>query len=144
MLLQGLRPVHNTTLNNGLRCIVFTSTLVETQHDTRIDSDPILGFPCTACLRLVVKNPRIFFSNKFVRLTQRKVLRHFVNQPLAYCTCRWGFNSFTYAYQWCLAFRMPNLNFANTEFNACQSYQLYGIYNTIVYMYIIARNIGRK
>ena len=58
--LSVLRPVHNTTLNNALRCVVFTSTLVETQHDARIDSDPILGFPCTACLRPVVKNPRIF------------------------------------------------------------------------------------
>ena len=40
--------------------IVFTSTLVETQHDARIDSDPILAFPCVAFLHLVIKNPRLF------------------------------------------------------------------------------------
>ena len=56
-----LRPVHNNmTLNNVLCCVVFVSTLVETQHDARIDSDPILTFPCVAFLRLVVKNPPTF------------------------------------------------------------------------------------
>ena len=59
-----LRSVHNTTLNNMLCCIVFASTLVETQHDARIDLNPILVFPCVAFLCLVVKKP---FSNKFVR-----------------------------------------------------------------------------
>ena len=34
--------------------------LVETQHDARIDSDPILAFPCIAFLRLVVKKPPTF------------------------------------------------------------------------------------
>ena len=62
-----LRPVHNTTLNNALRCVIFVSTLVETQHDARIDSDPILAFPCVAFLRQVVKKPLTFLSNKFVR-----------------------------------------------------------------------------
>ena len=33
-----LRPVHSTMVNNALRCIVFASTLVETQHAARIDS----------------------------------------------------------------------------------------------------------
>ena len=47
-------------LNNALRCIVFASTLVETQHDARIDSDPMLVFPCVAILRLVVKKPLTF------------------------------------------------------------------------------------
>ena len=46
-------------LNNTLRCIVFASTLVEMQHDARIDSDPILAFPCIAVLRLVIKNPQL-------------------------------------------------------------------------------------
>ena len=55
-----LRPVHNTTLNNVLRYVVFTLMLVEMQHDARIDSDPILAFPCVAFLRLVVKKPPTF------------------------------------------------------------------------------------
>ena len=54
-----LRPVHNTTLHNALRCVVFASTLVETQHDARIDSDFILASPCVAFLSLVVKDPRL-------------------------------------------------------------------------------------
>ena len=58
-----LRPVHNTTLSNVLRCVVFASTLVETQHDTRIDSDPILAFPCIAFLHLVVKKPTFLVIN---------------------------------------------------------------------------------
>ena len=48
------------TLNNALRCVVFESMLVETQHDTRIDLDPILAFPCIAFLCLVIKNPLTF------------------------------------------------------------------------------------
>ena len=48
------------TLNNALRCVVFTSTLVENQHDARIDLDPILALPCIAFLHLVVKKPPIF------------------------------------------------------------------------------------
>ena len=52
--------VHNATLNNALRCVIFTSTLVETQHDARIDSDPILAFPYIAFLRLVVKKSPTF------------------------------------------------------------------------------------
>ena len=59
--LQGsLRPAHNTMLNNALHCVVFASTLVETQHNARIDSDPILVFPCVAFLHLVLKNPQLF------------------------------------------------------------------------------------
>ena len=54
---KELRPVHNTTLNNALRCVVFALTLVETQHDARKDSDPILASPCAAFLRLVVEKP---------------------------------------------------------------------------------------
>ena len=53
-------------LNNALRCIVFVSTLVETQHDARIDLDLILAFPCVAVLRLVVKKSPTFLNNKFV------------------------------------------------------------------------------
>ena len=58
----SLRLVHNTTLNNALHCVVFASTLVETQHDARIDLDPILAFPCVAFLCLVVKNPPTFLA----------------------------------------------------------------------------------
>ena len=58
--LEFFRLVHNTTLNNALGCVVFTSTLVEMQHDARMDSDPILAFSCIAFLRLVVKNPWLF------------------------------------------------------------------------------------
>ena len=47
-------------LNNALRYVVFASTLVETQHDARIDSDPILAFPCVVFLRLVVKKSPAF------------------------------------------------------------------------------------
>ena len=44
-----------------MRCyVVFASTLVETQHDARIDSDPIFEFPWLAFLRLVVKKPPTF------------------------------------------------------------------------------------
>ena len=50
-----LRPVHNTTLNNALRCVVFSWTFVETQHDARIYLNPILTFPCIAFLHLVIK-----------------------------------------------------------------------------------------
>ena len=31
------------------------STLVETQHDARIDSDPILAFLCVGSLRLIAE-----------------------------------------------------------------------------------------
>ena len=61
------RPVHNTTLNNALHRVVFTSTLVETQYDARIDSDPILAFPCVTFLHLVVKKPPTYLVKKFVR-----------------------------------------------------------------------------
>ena len=52
--------VHNTMLNNALHYIVFALTLVETQHDARVDLDPILAFPCIAFLCLVIKKPPIF------------------------------------------------------------------------------------
>ena len=48
------------TLNNALHCVVFASTLVEMQHDARIDSDPILALPCVVFLHLVVKKPPTF------------------------------------------------------------------------------------
>lgn len=38
----AFRLVHNMTLINALRYVVFVSTLVEMQHDARIDSDPRL------------------------------------------------------------------------------------------------------
>ena len=59
-----LRPVHNTTQNYALRCVAFASTLVETQYDARIDSDPILALPCVAFLHLVVtKSPTFLVIN---------------------------------------------------------------------------------
>ena len=48
------------TLNNALRCVVSASTLVETQHEARIDLDPILAFPYVVFLLLVIKNPTMF------------------------------------------------------------------------------------
>ena len=60
--MRTIRPVHNTILNNALRCVVFTSTLIETQHDARIDSNPILAFPCIAFLHLVIKKPPTFLA----------------------------------------------------------------------------------
>ena len=42
-------------LNNGLRCVVFASTLVEMQRDTRVNSGPFLAFLC-----LVVKKSPTF------------------------------------------------------------------------------------
>ena len=48
--------------NNALGCIVFALMLVETQHNARIDSDPILAFPCVTFLRLVVKNPLTYLA----------------------------------------------------------------------------------
>ena len=55
-----LRPVHNTTLNNTLHCIVFVLTLVEMQHDAGIESDSILVFPCVAFLHLVIEKRLTF------------------------------------------------------------------------------------
>ena len=54
---------------NALLCIVFVSMLVDTQHDARIDLDPILAFPCIAFLHVLVMSREIpdFNSNKFVR-----------------------------------------------------------------------------
>ena len=60
------RLVHNTTQNNALHCVAFTSTLVETQYDARIDSDPILVLPCVVFLHLVVKK-----SQTFLRLVHK-------------------------------------------------------------------------
>ena len=52
-------------LNDALHCIILASTLVEMQHDARIDSDPILVFPFVAFLHLVVEISNLL-SNKFV------------------------------------------------------------------------------
>ena len=60
IIIDELRLVHNMTLNNVLHCVVFASMLIETQHDARIDSDPILVFSCVAFLRQVVKKPPTF------------------------------------------------------------------------------------
>ena len=51
-------PVHNNImmLHNVLHCVATASTLVETQCNARIDSDPILVFLYVAFLRQIVKN----------------------------------------------------------------------------------------
>ena len=59
-------------LNNALHCVIVTSTLVEMQYDARIDSDPIIAYPCIVFLRLVVNKPPAFlviitYSGKFSR-----------------------------------------------------------------------------
>ena len=43
-----------------MHCVVFASTLVEMQHDARIDSDPILAFSCITFLHLVIKKSPTF------------------------------------------------------------------------------------
>ena len=70
-------------LNNALHYVVFVLTLVEMQHDPRIDLDPILAFPCIVFLRVVVKkSPTLIVINlSFNELTQHKVLHHFMNRP---------------------------------------------------------------
>ena len=60
-----LRLVHNTALNNALRCITFALTFVETHHDARIASDPILAFLCVAFLHLIVENSLEKIVRKF-------------------------------------------------------------------------------
>ena len=50
---DDLGPVHNTTLNNALRCVAFASTLVGTQRDAKIYSDPT--YLCVGSLRLIAK-----------------------------------------------------------------------------------------
>ena len=42
-------------LHHMLRCVTFTLTLVATQCNARIDSDPILVFLCVASLYLIAK-----------------------------------------------------------------------------------------
>ena len=58
-------PVHNTTLYNTLCGLAFTSTLVETQRNARIGSDPILAFHCAAFLHLIIKKSPIFLVINF-------------------------------------------------------------------------------
>ena len=65
---EHLRPVHNNMmLNNALRCVTFASTLVEMQHDARIDSDPILTLHSYVCM--IVNKLLTFFNDKFVHFT---------------------------------------------------------------------------
>ena len=45
----------NMTLHHMLRCVAITLTLVATQRNARINSDPILAFLCFASLRLIAK-----------------------------------------------------------------------------------------
>ena len=66
-----------------LHYVAFALTLVATQCNARIDSDPILAFLCGASLRLIAKKS-LKFLIAFRKLTQCKALRHIVNQPLVY------------------------------------------------------------
>ena len=50
------------SLYDELRCVAFASTLLQTQHDARIDSDPILAFLCVGSLRLIAKKIAKHFS----------------------------------------------------------------------------------
>ena len=69
------------TQNNALRCVASASTLVDTQHDASIESDPILVFSCMEFLRLVEKRLTILVINLCVsRINAHKVLRQLVNQ----------------------------------------------------------------
>ena len=43
------------TLLHMLSCVTFALTLIATQCNARIDSDPILVFLCVASLRLIAK-----------------------------------------------------------------------------------------
>ena len=57
-----LRPIHNTTQNNVLRCVAFASPLVETQYNARID----FGAPLRCILASGSQEILNLFSNKFV------------------------------------------------------------------------------
>ena len=50
-----LTRVYGMMLYNVLRCVDFALTLVGTQHNPRIDSDPMLVIVCVAFLRQIVK-----------------------------------------------------------------------------------------
>ena len=73
MTIGLLRPVHNTTLYNALHCVAFALTLVGTQHNARIDLNPILAFLCIAFLCQIVKKSLkylIIQNFAFHKLTQ--------------------------------------------------------------------------
>ena len=69
-----LRSVHNMTLHHMLRCVAFALTLVTTQRNARIDSDPILAVLCVASLLLIAKKSLNLEMFAFRKLTQRKAL----------------------------------------------------------------------
>ncbi len=64
-----------------MHCIAFASTLVETQRKARIDSDLILAFLCVVFLHQIVKILN-YKCLRLTKLTQRKILRHILNQRL--------------------------------------------------------------
>ena len=55
----------------ALHCVAFTSMLIETHHNSRIDSDPILAFVCVAFLCLTgEKSLEKFFGVSRINATQ--------------------------------------------------------------------------
>ena len=67
-------PVHSAMLNNALRCVAFTSALVEMQRDARIDSDPVLAFLCVGSLRVIAKKSLKVLARKICvsRINKRR------------------------------------------------------------------------
>ena len=61
----------------ALRCVVCASTLVTTHWNVRIDSNPILVFPCVVLMRLIEK-PGL--RTRYFRYSQT---RHNATQGLA-------------------------------------------------------------
>ena len=98
-----LRPVHNTTLNNALRYVIFASMLVEMQHDARIDSDPILAFLCVMFLRLVVKkSPAFEIINLCVsRINAMQGLASLCEPAFSLVSSSWSINILTFSIYYC-------------------------------------------
>ena len=127
----NLRPVHNTTLNNVLRCVIFASTLVETQHNARIDSDPILAFLCVAFLCLVVKkSPTFLVINLCISRTNAtqglaaSLCEQAFKLPMMFCTC----------IMWILLKTLPSLllmDFRWTKQIAMALFKKISVYSTL-------------
>ena len=62
-----LQRVHNMTLDISLCCVARVLTLVAMQHDARIDSDSILGFPVLRPCRWLQKKKKKLVWSCFAR-----------------------------------------------------------------------------
>ena len=73
-------------LNNALCCIAFASTLVETQRNARIDSDPILAFLCVGSLCVIAKKSLKLLASKncVSRINTMQGLASLCEPPLEY------------------------------------------------------------